>query len=561
MKKALLISLILLYSLVLTAQSWQWAKQIGGPGVDRSYIGYVDRSHNIYLYGLYARPYAATDYHNCYIDNDTLFGMDASFLAKYNQNGNLLWVKNCVSPYGIMTIRSFAFDTVNNVFYITGIYNFSCNIDTAHLSTTNKSAFLAKLDENGNCFWAENVGANDYSTSVGTALTIDNNGYIYMAGTTDINITIDTSTVTPGSFLAKFDSDGANLWAKTKFSGNEFQTRMWFQTLKYYNNHIFAAGFPYFVSTNDILRVDTFEITNKHGSGFGILCLDKNTSFVNWLRMDGFPHVDPNGYATSLIDIDGKGNIDFTGAFYDIAIIQQDTLVADSGSEGNSFLLKYDSIGNLLYTKQLHSSEEVGAYGVDALFDGSVLLTGYFRGEGNFGGISINASTPYDLFIARYDSNGNCLGADHAGMGIGLNCAQDESGIYTIGLFPPTPISSGTITIGNNTFTNYGWEDIVFAKHELITGINEFKKENNNSLIIYANPNKGSFRVKIPEDFINEKNLVLNIYDKSGKLIKSQSLRNTDNQLKIDIYGVAAGSYSITISNGRKTYSGTMIVE
>jgi len=277
--------------------------------------------------------------------------------------------------------------------------------------------------------------------------------------------------------------------------------------------------------------------------------------------MDGFPHVDPNGYATSLIDIDGKGNIDFTGAFYDIAIIQQDTLVADSGSMGNGFLVKYDSIGNLVYTKQLHSLEEIGCIGVDALFDGSVLLAGNFSGLGTFGGISINASTPEDLFIARYDSNGDCLGVDHAGIGVGLNIAGDESGIYTTGIFPPNSQISGNISIGNNTFTNYGWDDIVFAKHELLTGNNEVKKPENNSLIIYANPNKGSFRVKIPADFINEKNLILNIYDKSGKLIKNQSMRNTDNLLKIDIYGVAAGSYSITISNGRKTYSGTMIVE
>jgi hypothetical protein len=96
----------------------------------------------------------------------------------------------------------------------------------------------------------------------------------------------------------------------------------------------------------------------------------------------------------------------------------------------------------------------------------------------------------------------------------------------------------------------------------MITGIQKKTLKNDgNSIVIYANPNKGSFRVIVPEDFINEKSLLLNIYDNTGKLIKNQYLQITDDRPSVDIYGVKPGQYSITVSNGKKIYYGKMIVE
>ncbi len=524
--------------------------------MDRAFVGHVDLQHNSYLYGLYARPYAST-YFNCYLEGDTMFGSNASFIAKYDLNGNLLWVKNCKSPNGIMTIRSFVFDSVNSVFYITGIYNLSCNIDTANLVTSNNSIFLAKLDENGNCLWAKNVGANAYSTSAGTALTIDNNGAIYMAGITDLLITIDTSTITPGTFLAKFDSNGNSLWAKTKFGySNSNQSQMRITTLRYFNNNIFASGQAYTTSIIDSLIIDTISLSKPYGSGYGLVCMDAENSNAKWLKLEGHPHTNPND---PMMDLDFNGNIYCTGTFYDTCRFSQDTLIANASVNG--FVSKYDSNGNMQWVKQLSSTTLIGSFGIKALSDGSSVITGGFSGQGNFGSYNVNSSTPQDLFISRYDSNGVCLGVDHAGVGSGLSISADESNVYMTGVFPPAPRPSDTINIAGSTFINYGWEDIVFAKHDMISGISEETRQANNSLIIYANPNKGSFSLKIPDDFKNEQKLTLNIFDNNGKLIRQQFLNMNDEHPILDVYGEAKGVYTVTLSNTRKRYNGKMIVQ
>ena len=144
---------------------------------------------------------------------------------------------------------------------------------------------------------------------------------------------------------------------------------------------------------------------------------------------------------------------------------------------------------------------------------------------------------------------------------MGLSITADESNIYMTGVFPLTSSISANLSIGTNTFTNYGWEDIVFAKHDMITGIPNEERVMNSTLVIYSNPNKGSFRLKIPDDFKAEQQLTLCIFDNSGKLIRQQQLNMNDETLKLDVYGEAKGIYNVTLSNKKKSYSGKMIVE
>lgn len=556
--KKIILFVILILPTIMFAQTWQWAKQIGGPGMDGAYVRHVDAQHNIYLSGGYAIPYAGSNFNNCYISNDTLYGSKDAFLAKYDGSGNLLWVKNCVSPSSYIGISGFVFDSINSIFYIAGQYQYSCIINTCNLSTTNQSMFLAKLDVNGNCLWAKNIGEFPYGTTYVISMTRDNFGNIFFAGNTDVTHTIDTSTITPGTFLAKFDSNGNSLWAKTKIANTgSLQTQLALQSLKYFNNNIYASVIVYAASFNDTIRVDTLSLTNLHGKGYGLLCMDATNCNAKWLKLEGFPN--NNHYSRDLMDMDSNGNIYYTGSFSDSCFIAQDTLIAISMSNG--FLSKYDVNGNLQYVKQLYSNGELYSFGIKTLANGSCFLTGAFSGQGNFGSYNVNSSTPQDLFISRYDSNGVCLGVDHAGVGSGLSISADESNVYMTGVFPPAPRPSDTINIAGSTFINYGWEDIVFAKHDMISGISEETRQANNSLIIYSNPNKGSFSLKIPDDFKNEQKLTLNIFDNNGKLIRQQFLNMNDEHPILDVYGEAKGVYTVTLSNTRKRYNGKMIVQ
>jgi len=205
-----------------------------------------------------------------------------------------------------------------------------------------------------------------------------------------------------------------------------------------------------------------------------------------------------------------------------------------------------------------------GGYNAPGLYlssPGSYFITDSFTGTAVFGLDTITSISPSDLFIARLSDSGDCLGFDHVGSGQGLSVVADGSGVYMTGVFSNFPSDTGSIRIGNDYFTTYGFEDIVFAKHDLMTGIEKGRTAGDNNLVIYANPNKGSFRVKLPDEFLHENNLSLTVYDSQGKIIKSRNISLNQDYPRLDIFGQSPGVYFVTVSNGKKSYSGKMVVE
>lgn len=545
----------------LFSQTWQWARQIGGNGIDEALIGGIDLEGKVYIYGKYAAPFNSTNYSNCYFSNDTILGSDDAFVAKYDALGNAIWIRSCISASGKVRIW-FAYDKMNNVSYISGTYDISCTIDTCHLlSNGYNTAFLAKFDTDGNCIWAKTISGPSAATIYSGAMTIDMDGNIYLSGTTNFQITIGTNTLNPGTYIAKFDASGNNLWAETKLEWTGFQTQISFNTLRCLNDNIYIAGEVYIPTINDTLRIDTSFVSNVHGNGVGLLCFDRNTGTCKWLKVEGTPHVNPY---LPMMDIDVDGNIYCTGRFYDTCTFSQTTLISSmlGGIGVNGYLSKYDSLGNFIWIKQFTATNTIGNSGIFCQSDGSVLTAGTFSGQGTIGSITVNSITGEDLFIARFNSNGDCIGVDNAGVGEGFSVASDGTDLYFTGVFPPFGYASGSISLGSQTFTSYGWEDIIFAKHDMLTAIDHIERNTNkNELVIYANPNNGSFRLKIPDDFVNEKKLTLRIFDGAGKLIREKEITLNEEHPKMDVYGEAKGIYSVTLSNQRKVYSGKMIVE
>lgn len=558
--KIKLLILIIYLPLINNAQSWQWARQIGGAGVDDWVkISHLDSQDNIYIHGQYAKPKGVNIFNNCYIGNDTLTGSDDSFIAKYDSNGNIYWVSNVNCPYGSVGI-SMINDSVNNYLYIIGTYDQQLSIGGCFLNSGFiNSSFIAKLDTSGNCVWAKNIALPSIASTFCSSITFDNNGSLFIVGQTNMNIMIDTCNVSPGTFVAKFDLDGNCLWAETKVHFNSsFQTRMPLYNLKYNSGRLYLSGISYFISPSDTIWVDTLYVTNKSGKGFGLLCLNASTGDAIWFRSDGFPFLSDYFRGNANFVVDQFNNLYFAGYFFNYCYLNQDTLY--SNGSASSFLLKYDDYGNLFYYRQFSSTGSFILTTIHLINDNSLLISGAVSGTSFLNNFTISANTPQDLFIAHLDSMGICKGAVSAGLGIGTSVYGTDNSIYLTGTFPPS-LPTGTINIGNNSFTSYGWEDIVFAKHDMITGNGGEIRVSGNQLVIYANPNKGSFRIKVPEDFESDRNLVLDIFDVTGKHIKKQNISYDLQNSTTDIFNAAPGTYNVTLSNGKKVYYGRMIVE
>ena len=117
--------------------------------------------------------------------------------------------------------------------------------------------------------------------------------------------------------------------------------------------------------------------------------------------------------------------------------------------------------------------------------EGKFYLSGYFNGDASFGSFNVSSANQ-DMFVARYDEDGNCLGVNHFGEATGFWVSSMKNGdIIASGNF------QNTVNIGNTTLTSYGYDDIFIARMSAITGVQEEKKNVNNQLLIYANPNTG----------------------------------------------------------------------
>ena len=83
----------------------------------------------------------------------------------------------------------------------------------------------------------------------------------------------------------------------------------------------------------------------------------------------------------------------------------------------------------------------------------------------------------------------------------------------------------------------------------------------NNQLIIYANPNKGTFNIKVPDGVTNLDGAVLIVYDNVGREASRFSLDNSSEHPHFDVANAASGMYIIKLIQGNKVYVGKLVMQ
>ena len=534
-KIALFCSALFLKCELLNAQ-WQWANAITSLNDAASGI-HVMADGTSYVYGAFSM--------SCNFPSDTIWsnGVNDLFLAKYDVNGNILWHKqfggNNFSGPDERT-AAMRIDEVNNVIYLSGTFFGSLIIgnDTVN-SSTGIDPFLAKLDTSGNGIWVISASCpfSDFDSS--NEVCLDNSGNIYWTGILGSNGTLDTTTLSKGTFLTKVDYSGNVLWAKNEFNG-AYPIGYRFQ-----NNNIYFSC----VTTNDTVVVDTLTFVSNDADNVLIGKMD-NKGKIIWVKKFGGTMAD---YAISM-DITPNSNIYISGYFLsDTMFVQNDTLINPTNREG--YLAKFDGNGTLLWIKQTFSSGINGGWGKGIVSDQEdVYWIGSFSGNASFGSYSPTANTDLDAFITKYDSSGSCLLFENFGKVLAGVIKLDASkNIYHTGIF------YNSLTLGSSTLTSIGPTDFYFAKRNSITDIEEWgSRGSENSLTIYANPNNGSFNIKLPVGLKSIEEGILYIYDNSGKEITKFNL--TDSTMRFTIKDAISGMYNLKLVSGNKAYFGKLIV-
>jgi len=190
-----------------------WAKSAGGAGADGGYGVAVDAFGNVCITG-----YFSSSPFMIGAFTFTNAGGDDIFIAKYDSAGNVLWAKSAGGT-SYDDAYSISSDSSGNVF-ITGI--FDSPLLTFGSYTLNNAGghdiFLAKYDSSGNVLWAKSAGGT--SDDFGYHIATDASGNVYLTGYyNSSSITFGSFTFTnagigDNAFLIKYNSSGNVIWAK-----------------------------------------------------------------------------------------------------------------------------------------------------------------------------------------------------------------------------------------------------------------------------------------------------------------------------------------------------------
>jgi len=545
--KRLLVIIIGFWAINSNAQECYWSSHAGGLYHDGNWVLGVDRLGCVYTNG-------STDSHQCYFNSDTLYsgGSNLAFIVKYDNNGNEVWIKEFDgagnSEDGFVSVVG-VIDTIRNVIFVSGSFYGELSISDTNLYGTGMTIYIIKMDFNGNMIWARTAGGagEDYSSGI----SIDENGNIYLSGQNSEPASFGNITIPPGGFLAKFNGDGDLIWAKNKF-------RYWMQ----YSSSPYTEAPPYqilysgqkiFVNgsiNNDTIIIDTIIKYPGAGNISSYIASFDTSGNIEWINFAG----GPQGTRGLQFSADQYDNIFVTGDFMKTGIFGTDTL-RNSSAVCDGFIAKYGIDGNLKWVKQVNATEWSHGKAVISDNNGGAYFSGTLSGTAQFGNDLLTSGSSNDMFLARYLTDGSCKGVIQYTKGELSHLAIDKNGnIILAGSF------ENTLTIGPNTFNSYGQDDLFVAKCSAITGIEEKTKSKQTQLVIYANPTTGKCNITIPDDFRNEKNLVLQIFDASGRMVQKTPVSITDQgKISVNISEEAKGVYNAILSNGKKNYSGKIV--
>ncbi len=161
------------------------------------------------------------------------------------------------------------------------------------------------------------------------------------------------------------------------------------------------------------------------------------------------------------IATDNNGNSYVTGWFEGSAHFGDIVLNSEGGRD--VFLAKYNNDGEVLWAKKAWGIANNAAAGICLDWDGFPIITGWFAENIHFGDIVLESWGSYDMFVARYNNDGNVIWAKSAG-GEG----DDYGNRVTTNMEHDVLVSGSfryTAHFGETTVTSEGNRDIFIANY------------------------------------------------------------------------------------------------
>lgn len=346
-------------SKLTAAGNFIWAKSMGGTTVNGTAdtgltIG-VDQNGNVFTAGLFWSANADFDPGAGSFILSSAGNVDL-FISKLDQNGNFLWAIRIGGIAGEEAM-SLKVDQGGNVITtgLVGTPFVDFDPGPGVYNLTSMSAFILKLDPNGNFVWAKQfLAVPDFSGAGewGYGIELDAGGNIHVTGFFQGQVDFDPGpgtfflqSVTDGSrsyneaFVAKLDPAGNFIWAK--------------QMARAVPTTLYGLGVAIDVDANgNVYTVGIFSETTDFDPGTGtynmsatawndafLSVLDNAGNFVAAKKIAGGDNSDwPNS-----VNVDAGGNVYISGHFWGTADFNPCTPINNIISFGveDAFFMKY----------------------------------------------------------------------------------------------------------------------------------------------------------------------------------------------------------------------------
>lgn len=375
----------------------RWAIRAGGLEVDEGHGIAVDAHGNIAIVGSSQREPSARAMAATQTDSADVF------IARYDNSGKLLWSKYAGGS-GADRGTAIAHDSAGNS-YVTGYFQGEAVFGEGEArATILKSAghtdvFIAKYDANGNLLWARRAGGA--SADTGFAIATDYPGNCFITGAFQGAVafgeeasaaTMLTSAGAGDVFVARYDSEGNLLWAKSAGGPQLDQGKSLavdarsncYVTGQFVQHAIFADKTLNGFDAEDVF-VAKYESSGK----------------LQWVKRAGGERQDLG----ESISMGADNSVYVSGEFTKSASF--DDMKLESEDERDIFVAKYDSTGHVVAVSRSGASGIRPGVSAAITASGRSFFTGGFTGETHFGEDTLRAYDGVDIFAAGAYASGS----------------------------------------------------------------------------------------------------------------------------------------------------------
>ena len=350
------------------------------------------------------------------VNETTLTGGNPLFVARYNSDGTLAWAKDAGpgggEGSGIIALADGS-TIVAGKFWHTVIFGEGePNETTLEGPNAYSDAFLAKYNQDGLLVWAKEVAGGDFAQNCNSISLLTDNSTVVTGsflGLTTFGegepneITFDSVGYGHNAFIARHNIDGTLAWVE-RAGGTHGVVGNGITALSD-NSTVITGRFQEFATFG--LGEPNEVILESSGEGDVFIARYNPDGTIVWAKGAGGVESD-RGIGITVLSDDSTV---VAGLFNETAIFgegepNETTLQTDSHGV---FVAKYNFDGTLEWAKHANesSSDDDRGYGITALSDDSMVVTGGFSDDSTFwegepNGTTLHSAGSLDIFICRF---------------------------------------------------------------------------------------------------------------------------------------------------------------